>query len=335
VNNVRLTLAVNALRWSGTTALLRKLDPWNGLLVLNYHRIGVPEATPFERNVFSARQEALERQVRFLKRSADVIAPADIPDALRAGRGLHILLTFDDGYRDNFDLAYPVLRAHSLPATFFICTGYIDDPRLSWWDEIAWILRTSEPNALPANRWFSNGLALDPPDHEAAIAEALKVYKRLPGEETAPFLATLREATGRDGRAIDGHEFWMSWEMVRELHAGGMTIGAHTVNHPLLGLLPVDEQAVEIAGSRHRLEEELGVAPDAFAYPVGSRTAFTADTKRLLAENGFRFGFSFYGGMQSFAGFDPYDIRRATVGTYITQPVFEAMPALHWLFARG
>jgi len=107
------------------------------LLVLNYHRIGDPDATPYDRGLFSARQDAFAEQVAHLARSCDVISPADIETIRRERHGRFVLVTFDDGYRDNYELAVPVFASRGVPATFFVCTGYIDRPHLAWWDEIA------------------------------------------------------------------------------------------------------------------------------------------------------------------------------------------------------
>lgn len=329
----KLDLAANALRWTGGGVVLRNTPVWQGILVLNYHRIGNPDASPFDRDVFSARQESFDQHIAFLKRNYDVITPSEVPDARRRGRGRYVMVTFDDGYRDNYDLAFPILRAHGVPATFFICTGYIDQPRIAWWDEIAWMIRTSDSPALPAGEWFTAEIPLSADDRTEAVRAALKRFKELSGERTAGYLEFLRSATGRTAGWI-GSDLWMTWEMIRQLQRAGMTIGAHTVNHHLLGKLDETEQEREIVVSRDRIASEVGVAPTAFAYPVGSRTAFNETTKTLLKRHGFESAFSFYGGLQRFEPFDPYDIRRAHVGHIATQPMFEAMVTLPNLFAR-
>jgi peptidoglycan/xylan/chitin deacetylase (PgdA/CDA1 family) len=329
----KLDVAANALRWTGGGVVLRSAPVWQGILALNYHRIGDPNASPFDRDVFSARQDAFDKQVSFLKRNYDLITPSEIAEARKKNRGRFIMLSFDDGYRDNFDLALPVLRAHGAVASFFICTGFIDHPRIAWWDEIAWMIRTSEAPVLPAGEWFTAEVPLTAGDRLEAVRTALKRFKELPGDRTGEYLDFLRAVTRRQAGEI-GADLWMSWEMIRELSRAGMTIGAHTMSHQLLGKLDEAEQKRQIAGSRDRIAAEVGVIPTAFAYPVGSRTAFNDVTKRLLREHGFETAFSFYGGLQRFEPFDPYDIRRANVSHVATQPIFEATVTLPGLFAR-
>lgn len=330
----KLDLAANALRWSGGGAALRNTPVWHGVLVLNYHRIGNPDASDYDRDVFSARQESFEQQVAFLKRNFEVITPGDLPAVRDRGRGRVVMITFDDGYRDNFDLAFPILSAHNVPATFFICTGFIDDPRVAWWDEIAWMIRTSDVPALPAGEWFSAEVSLEDADRTEAIRGALRRYKELSGQRTGGYMDFLREATGRHSGPGTGADLWMTWDMIRRLHEAGMTIGAHTVRHQLLGRLPEAEQEREIVECRDRIAAEIGQAPRAFAYPVGSKTAFTEATKSLLQKHGFESAFSFYGGFQRLDPFDPFDIRRAHVGQVATRPIFEAMTTLPAMFAR-
>lgn len=331
----KLEIAAGALRWSGGGTILRQTPVWQGILTLNYHRIGDPTATPLDRDVFSASQDGFAAQVAFLKREFDVITPHQLPDALATGRGRYVMITFDDGYRDNFELALPVLRAHGVPATFFICTGYIDEPRLPWWDEIALMIRSSTKRPVHMAQWFDAPLPASDPDRDDAIRAALRRYKSLPAGKTGSFLRDLAIATGFDrASAPSGEELWMTWQMVRGLRDAGMTIGAHTIRHQLLSRLSSAEQAAEIAGSRDRIAEQIGSYPRAFAYPVGSREAFGKETKSHLRDHGFTSGFSFYGGLQRFEDFDPYDIRRAHIGHTATQPMFEAMTTLPSLFAR-
>jgi len=330
----KLEVAATALRWSGGGFLLRSAPIWQGILVLNYHRIGNPAESAFDPDLYSASQDAFNDQVAFLKRHFDVITPGNLAAVRTSGRGRYVMITFDDGYRDNFDLAFPVLRAHDVPATFFICTGYIDEPALPWWDEIAYMIKTTDAPAIPAGDWFPAEIELAGSDRPAIVRAVLTRYKALQGNQTTAFLGFLRSATMPKAPDSAGRDTWMTWEMIRSLHSAGMTIGAHTVSHQLLGRLSESDQEREIKGSRDRIAAEVGTAPTALAYPVGSRSAFNETTKSLLRTHGFEFAFSFYGGFQQFDPFDQYDIRRAHVGYSGTQPIFEAMTTLPGLFAR-
>ncbi len=140
----------NLLDYSGVNSLLNSFTSWSGLLVLNYHRIGTRKNTSLDRNLFSATAEELERQIVMFQQHADIIGIQDLAEIHRSRRGKYILLTFDDGYRDNYELAFPVLKDCRAKATFFIPSGFIDSPRVAWWDEIAWYKTQKSPRCPPA-----------------------------------------------------------------------------------------------------------------------------------------------------------------------------------------
>ncbi len=312
---------------------VRLAPAWNGILVLNYHRIGDAAATPFDPDLFSATADAFDRQCRFLARELDVIGLDQLDDALDTGAGRFAMITFDDGYRDNAELALPILRAHRLPATFFIATSFLDNPHLAWWDEIAWMVNHATATSLPPGPWSNTPLSLAPTAAAMTIRALLRCYKRLPANEATALVDELARLTGAGRFDGDASALWMTWEMARELHASGMAIGGHTVSHQLLSRLPLDQQAAEIAGSRDRIAHEIGVPPTGFAYPVGKPGAFTADAKRLLAEHGFTAGFAFDGGYQTFTTVDRFAIPRAHVGYTMSDAAFRALVRLPRLFA--
>jgi peptidoglycan/xylan/chitin deacetylase (PgdA/CDA1 family) len=311
-------------------AVLNLLGKWRGVLVLNYHRVGDSEGQPWDRTAWSASAEELDRQLHTLAGRAEVIGPGEVPAALRAGLGRRVLITFDDGYRDNYELAFPLLRRHGLTAAFFLASGFLDSPRAAWWDEIAWMVRHAADEARGAAALLTGGgsyAAAAPAaanllpdgiapaaDREATIAALVARYKALPDGEGELFLEQLAAALG-SGRCGAGEveELWMTWEMARKLHAAGMSIGGHTVTHPILARLPPERQREEIDGCARRLREEVGVALRWFAYPVGSRDAFTPLTQGLLREHGVELAFSYYGGFAGPSRWNPLDVPRVHV----------------------
>lgn len=308
---------------------------WDGLLILNHHRIGDPTASPLDRGVFSATADGLDAQIAVLKRMVDIIHPRDVRTVLDKPRGQHVLLTFDDGYRDNYDTAIPILLSHGVHATFFLCSGFIDNPHVPWWDDIAWMVRSSSRSELPMGEWMSQPLSLKKPDREPAIRTLLARYKTLPATNTDAFMAFLAEVTasGRCDAAL-GEKLWMTWGMACEMAAAGMEIGGHTMTHPVLARLPIDQQRSEILGCQDRFKRELGAPASQFAYPVGGRDAFTGDTQRIVADAGFDTAFSFYGGYSDAGRFDPYDIPRVYMAHDTRSRTFEAMLAIPQILAR-
>lgn len=330
----RTQIEAQAMSATGLALLLRKLNAWPGVVTLAYHRIGEPSASPFDHEVWSATPEQFDAQVRYLKRNFDIIGPGDLQDAVRARASRCVLITFDDGYRDNYEKAFPILRSHGVGATFFVSTGFIDSPGPSWWDEIAWMVRNSGRRGVPPGQWLPGPLPFDRPGCHRAIRQLLSVYKALRGEKAAAFMQFLADATGtgRCGRSAMSHT-WMTWDMIRQMRREGMWIGGHTMSHPILARLDPEEQQREITGCAGRLREELGQPMRWFSYPRGKRDAFNDHTRQCLKNAGVEAAFSYYGGFSRFDRWDPYDVRRAAIELDVSHPWFEAILALPQVFA--
>ena len=329
----KIERAAWALSRSGAGAALRRLPTWDGLLTLCFHRIGSREGTAWERTIWDATLEELDRRLRFLSRHAQLIAPEELLGMEAAPRGPHVLLTFDDGYREWATEVLPLLRAHGARAAFFIATGFIDEPRAPWWYELPWMARQAGVEALPAGEWLREPLALGE-DRDGAADALLGAYKALPGERCEDFLDWVAEASGSgrcDPRAV--REDWLTWDMVRDLRDAGMEIGGHTVDHPVLSRLPAEAQREQIAACARRIEAELGREMRTFAYPVGLSDSFGEETRAALREEGVQLAFGYHGGYAR-AGqpLDPLDVPRVTGG--MEPQILAATLALPQVFAR-
>jgi peptidoglycan/xylan/chitin deacetylase (PgdA/CDA1 family) len=326
---VKRQLLAKFLSRSGFLYLLKKSIRWSGLLVLNYHRIGRSHTSVFDKGLWSATPEAFDDQVRYCKKYFDIISPEDIPHISSRAKGRYVLITFDDGYLDNYLVAFPILKSHGAKATFFISTGFIDIPQLPWWDEIAWMVRTSRINHVHLPSWLPNPVIFDEPDREQSIRSLLRAYKTMPGNITGAYLDALGQATGT-GRYAKGEsvDFWMTWDMLREMRTAGMSIGGHTVTHPILAQMTREQQWYEISACGRRLAEELGEPMRSFSYPIGNLHAFNNTTRECLRQVDVQFAFSYYGGFRRFCEWDNYDIRRMAIEEYVTPDWFRAMVSL-------
>jgi peptidoglycan/xylan/chitin deacetylase (PgdA/CDA1 family) len=310
----------------GAALALRRVPVWSGVVVLNYHRIGDAATAQGDPDLFSATPEGFAAQLDQLARHADIVAPGDVLDTLAARRrGRHVAITFDDGYRDNHADALPALRARGLRAAFFVATGFVDRPRLPWWDELAWMVRHATRDATT-------------PDQEpVAVATAALAarFKAQPGEDAEAFLDEVAETTGA-GRAPAGagSDEWMTWDMVRDLRDAGMEIGGHTVGHPMLSRLPQDAQRAELAGAADRLRDELGTPMRLFAHPFGTPGSWDGRTAAILRELGVSAAFGFSGGYMSGVPDDPYALPRT--GVHHSMDTAAVLARLSWpaAFAR-
>jgi peptidoglycan/xylan/chitin deacetylase (PgdA/CDA1 family) len=295
ISHKRAFLA-DLLRRSGTLQLLDLAARRPGLLVLGYHRIGQLDQNPFYDSVFSATPEAFREQVTLLREHFrmlsldDVIAAA--PDF--AFREPSALITFDDGYRDNLNLALPVLVELGVPAAFFLPTDFLDHPHLFWWDKLAYLLKRNPIEPL------ANQVAACLASHPDAIADHIDRIAECAG-------ITVPEADLARSLLID-------WDGARALVAAGMDVGSHGRSHRNLGRLDEPSQRDELARSRATLESNLGRDVAAIAYPYGTADAFSDLTCKIASEVGYRVGFSFGGGINRPGATPTYAIARINVG---------------------
>lgn len=299
-------------RYLGVTKLLSALPARSILLVLNYHRIGNREETPFDSEVFSATAEEFDEHVRILKRRMHIATldeAIEIVEKRKHPRGAVALLTFDDGYLDNYGVAFPVLAAHGVSGVFFLPTAFIDTNRVSWWDTIAYIVKHSGKEKIRLGIPPFPELDLAALGAARATARIIAAYKAEAREGGEPFIAMLEEACGspRPGGSVRS---FMNWEEAAAMVRGGMAVGSHSHNHAVLSMLPEREQLAELTTSKRILEERLGVSVSALSYPVGSRNCFSPATREAAVKAGYRVAFSFYGGINRFGAMDPYDIQR-------------------------
>lgn len=310
--------SVASLLWQ-TRALdiLEQCRRTPGLLVLNYHRVGDPASDPFDHATYSATAEAFRAQVTYLKHWFDMPAPEEILQSLARKSFAYptALVTFDDGYRDNYEAAFPVLRELNVPACFFVVTGLLDAPRLPWWDQVAYSVKRTSVDLLKLV--YPERLTLDLRTMPRARAtwRILRACKDARPFVPSRFFDELARATGVD---VDSERLartlFMSWDAVRDLARSGMTIGSHTATHAVLASLSESLQRRELLDSRERIAEVTGVRPDLLAYPVGGVDAFTYATKRLAREAGYRAAFRFAGSLNRPSNLDPFAIARVGVG---------------------
>lgn len=307
---------------------------WTGVVGLVHHRL-VPHGAP-EVPLTSATDRTFAAQLRVLSRSCELVSPGDLSDATLRERGRRVLLTFDDCYRDNYTIAFPALVQHGVPATFFLVSGFADGTASPWWDEIDWMVRSSQRDRLEPSDWWELPLPLGELGAPGTAAALARIYRTCSPERASDFLEHLATATGSGRRPGEvGADDFMTWEMAREMQRAGMVFGAHTDTHPILGNLSEAAQREEIGRSVARLTDELGTRPDLLAYPVGLRGLFDEATKRAAAAMGVRMAFSNYGGHSRPSNWDPLDVRRTPLGTSQSSATFRWTVSLPALFARG
>jgi len=300
---------------TGMTRMLGMLPTVPALLVLNYHRVGNRNDCPYDSGVFSATADEFDEQVRFLARKfhiATLEEVIEIVGSTRRPQGTVILLTFDDGYLDNYETVFPILSARKAHGVFFLPTAFIGTDHIPWWDTIAYIIKRSRKSEFELNCGSVEKFDIPREGIQRVIDQALMMYKMASVKDSQRFISMLETAC--DASRPDGSSrCFMNWDEAAQLLRRGMSIGSHTHEHEVLSPLPEARQFEELSVSKRELQDRLGIPVEALAYPVGLRESFSPVTRAAAAKADYRVAFSFYGGTNRFGLIDRYDVRRYSV----------------------
>lgn len=282
----------------------------SSVLVLMYHYIHGSRAAHLQ-GLHGLTDAALEQQLGYLQEHYRVL---DYPSFLQGLNGEQALpprcalITFDDGTIDQYTTAYPVLKRLGLPATFFVITDAVENRRLAAVHARHLLARALGEEGL--RRAFIDQLAVRTgrtDGFEAVADETARRAYRWDDLETARFKyavnfglpsdarnAVLKDLFGRNvgDWAEAGDAFYVSWEHLRAMKAGGMQIGGHSHHHEALSLLDPAAACADLHRCHTLLVGRLGADAYPFSYPFGKQEHFSADVMETLREVGFSASFA-------------------------------------------
>ncbi|POZ52235.1 polysaccharide deacetylase family protein [Methylovulum psychrotolerans] len=252
-----LSLLTHCATWASTRG------GQNKLFILIYHQVlDAPDVMrPGEADIasFSWQMQLLARHFNVLPLAEAVARLQDRSLPPRA-----VTITFDDGYADNLRNAVPILKQQNLSATFFIASGYLEGGRM-WNDTVIEAIRNLPQPEVDLSAFGLGVMPLVSPAQRAATARTLlKCLKHLPPEQRLAH----SQALAAQATALPD-DLMLTRAQLRELHAQGMEIGGHTVNHPILATLDKATATAEIAENKAYLEQLLAAPIRFFAYPNG------------------------------------------------------------------
>lgn len=304
VRTVVKTALAQALSWSGADALIGSLaDTGASSVVIGYHRVveDFTSAARFSIPAMLISSRMLEEQLDWIGRRYRFVSLDELGRELNRGGppGPPLAaVTFDDGYRDVYDVALPVLTRKGIPSAVFVVTDLVGTGQAQVHDRLYMLLcraiaRWPDPGiafrrllldldlSLPA-RLDPTRLAADP---RFAVATLLRSLSRCEVDRLA---VAIEDAVGADGSTAAGIEP-LSWEMLARMIRAGVTVGSHTRSHAWLTQEAPTEVLAETRGSREAIEQRLGVAVEHFAYPDGR---FDTATVTAVAAAGYRFAYT-------------------------------------------
>lgn len=275
---VAKSLIHGAIEWSGRPRRQRQ-HLRGSLIILTYHSF----CTDWPSGLFNSLPiDRFERQIRFLRENFKLVSLAQGLAYLQQERSDDqpwVAITIDDGFRDNYTHAWPVLRRYGVPATIFLATDFIDTGRPPWPTQLVEIIERTQMGVIEAPfKADIKGLAA-----RVVIAQQLKKeWSPLPPGERFKRLTDLRRHLRVDEVP---RNLPLTWGQVQEMQSDGVCFGSHTVYHSILSKMDQAVLAQELQDSKHRLETELQEPCVLFAYPDGKHNGLS---RAALAAYGYQ-----------------------------------------------
>ena len=264
---------MNSLKIPEMYMNIRKKLIGHHAVIFLYHRVYPKEERAL---VASISPEEFEKQMRYLKKNFSVYSLEDFVELLnesdgeiRQSRNIAVV-TFDDGYKDNYVYAYPILHKYKIPATIFLTYNYIGEEDLFWWDKIGYIIYHSKNKHLDIKNLGIFSLA-DEKKKSNCIHFLLKKMKKMRHDQREAYIDKLKNSCDVKIPSGLGCDMILSWDDISEMKCNGITFGAHTMSHANLQNIEMDTAKKEIIDSKIEIEKKLEREVKLFAYPYGSK----------------------------------------------------------------
>lgn len=255
----------------------------NNVVIVMYH--GVVKSPLRLWNWGFLSEASFSRQIKYLKKNFDVINLSEVSERLKIkGNRSAAVITFDDGYQNNYDVAFPILRRELLPATIFITAGIVNT------DDTILLCRLHyafEKSKIKKLEWYGSEYNILNNEQKIEVISLIKKkLKLMPNNQMMAETRKIIVKLGMDPDCSIGKNIpfrMLSHKAIKEMNDSGfIEFGAHTISHPILSRLSYDEQKKEIEYSINMVEKITGRPCKLFAYPNGMVGDYTNDTIRIL-----------------------------------------------------
>jgi peptidoglycan/xylan/chitin deacetylase (PgdA/CDA1 family) len=303
-----------SLYWSGLAWLKLvaiRIFGTTKLRILCYHRVCYrDESHVFDQGVVTATVLEFRKQIDFLRRYFHFTTFAEISQNAAIGSMPQrpLILTFDDGYIDNYSHVFPILKTLGIPATIFLATGFINTQKLFWWDQIWYFVKLSDEQNLYLT-WGDIRLEYEissPHLKRFAAKELITFAKRFSHETRQCLIDYIREQLKIPSSFISPARALLTWDEINEMRQNNIEFGGHTRNHSILLNMSMDKAEQEISSSMIDIRKHTGEYPLAFAYPNGDHD----DTSvRAVDKSGFKYACTLNKGVNDSRS-NPFTLKR-------------------------
>ena len=198
------------------------------------------------------------------------------------------IITFDDGYKDNYIYAYPILKKYNVPATIFLTTGHIGTTKPFWQNKLAYIIRKTNRDSIEIEG-FGKYQLYTQQERSRAIIHIKNKLKTLRHEEIQTQIEEMESLLDVKALYSLPEDLFLDWDNVREMANYGIDFGAHGITHAQMTKINLEQARNEISLSKKKIEDEIGRPVTSFSYPNGD---FDEDIKQILQDEGFTCGIS-------------------------------------------
>jgi peptidoglycan/xylan/chitin deacetylase (PgdA/CDA1 family) len=199
-----------------------------------------------------------------------------------------VVLTFDDGYRDNYTAAFPLLKKYGVPASVFLSVEAVENGGTLWFDDVVNAFKNTDKSALDLRGVNMREYRLPTFQSRSKAAVSLAMRLKYAGKkERDEAVAYLIKASGMNRQEPDYDSSMLTWDMVKEMQGYGISFGSHGMTHSILTTMPLKEAEYEIGESKRIIYERTGVNPKHFAYPNGHDADYNDNIQELVCANGY------------------------------------------------
>jgi peptidoglycan/xylan/chitin deacetylase (PgdA/CDA1 family) len=303
---IKFSLSV-VVYWSGLLSLFAFLKriffPYGDLVILMYHSVldfGEEERECLQPGLIVS-QQVFDRQMSFLARNHNLLSLEQLIGILKNNKPIPkrtVVITFDDGWRDNYLYAYPILKKHKVPATIFLSTDFVDTHKMFWFLQVKLLLaegnfplrklagvlkKVKEENKTSLSAQSLNSLDIDSIGGDAD--NFIEKMKRLDFEVIQEIIDDMITEGGVLSDKWTKKRWVLSWDEVMEMSQNNIDFGSHGCSHRILTTLNLDEVKQELIVSKKIIEEEIGKKVHLFSYPNGD---YNSEVKKLVQEAAYR-----------------------------------------------